>query len=258
MSFGTAPTSPPASGTGEPKCVRADDRYFSNYPLVLTALSLVVLVLTRVASYLGSSQRPAVTSSFLTSPTGDPNLSKLESDVIISALGANLLPGADRLSPPDAEEVIREFTNDANSVKRWRAVKHWVRVVGSVVFAGVAIAAAVIEQEWKSLVFPVSPPCDVTHQIFLVLAAPWASVTPILTLHLVPALVMLRSAFIGKPSVMHVLPTVVELAYWAALVAIPYSSTLDRLLHGAHSKGGGSLGSYGTTLPDHVEEPTCE
>jgi hypothetical protein len=104
-------------------------RFFSNWPVILTALSIVYFLVTRLARLILPSAPTKVTSSTLTSPTGDSNLSKLESDVIISALASNLLPldpSGKRISPSEAAEDIQDFKNaEPKDIKRWRRVAVW-------------------------------------------------------------------------------------------------------------------------------------
>ena len=97
-------------------------------------------------------------------------------------------------------------------------------------------------------------------QVYLVILSffPLFSLAGLLTLHLVPALLILRSTIVSpNTTFIAIAPSVVELFYWAAVVSIPYADPLDRLLEGAKSKGGGSSGSYGSELRKHIEEPTC-
>lgn len=98
-------------------------------------------------------------------------------------------------------------------------------------------------------------------QIFNLMLAflPHAPVERLLTIHLIPSLLLLRSAVINKQdSALDIAPLVVEIVYWSALISIPYGENLSRLLNGSVSKGGGSAGSYAKELPRHPEEPTCK
>ena len=85
-----------------------------------------------------------------------------------------------------------------------------------------------------------------------------APVTPLLTLHLLPSLLVLRSVLIAsQPSGLYIASLVVEIVFWVAVINVPYAEPLDRILDGAVSHGGGSSGAGGKKLPHHIEDPTC-
>ena len=111
---------------------------------------------------------------------------------------------------------------------------------------------------WIHFPRPSQSRCPGQAYVLLLALHPSSPVTILLTFHLVPSLLVLRSTIITPhTTAIAIAPTVVELVYWAAVISIPYGDPLDRLLVGAKSKGGGSSGSYGSDLPKHVEEPTC-
>lgn len=93
----------------------------------------------------------------------------------------------------------------------------------------------------------------------LALALVDGPVLPLLTFHLVPALLLFRSAAMGNypGGPIGLVLVIWECVYWAALASIPYHDRLDRLLQGAVSHGGTGAGKPGS-MPDHIEEPTCE
>lgn len=94
--------------------------------------------------------------------------------------------------------------------------------------------------------------------IALLAFSPRGKVIPLLTIHLLPSFFLYRSAFIRHEATpVGIAALVIELAYFFALICIPYQDPLDRLLGGAHSKGGGNSGSD-VPLPKHYEEPICE
>ena len=87
--------------------------------------------------------------------------------------------------------------------------------------------------------------------------SPRGKVIPLLTIHLIPSLFLFRTSLITHTaSPISIIALVVELVYFFALICIPYQDPLDRLLCGAHSKGGGNSGSD-VPLPKHYEEPIC-
>jgi hypothetical protein len=87
---------------------------------------------------------------------------------------------------------------------------------------------------------------------------PRGKVIPLLTIHLIPSLFLFRSSLIHHTATpISIITLVTELVYFFALICIPYQDPLDRLLGGAHSKGGGNSGSD-VPLPKHYEEPICK
>jgi hypothetical protein len=95
--------------------------------------------------------------------------------------------------------------------------------------------------------------------IFVLSILPRSPIIPLISLHLVPSLLILRGQILhSKPTLLGIAPSVIELIYWTFLISIPYGEGLDRLLEGGKSKGGGTSGSYGKELPQHLEEPTCK
>ncbi|WWD19355.1 hypothetical protein CI109_103814 [Kwoniella shandongensis] len=235
------------------------ERYMQNYPLLLVALSLIIILISTLHSYLSkSSAKGLVTPETLISPSEPSDLAKLESDVIVDAVASNLLPPqpatstakvGEKLADGEAEEVIVTWKKDqGGAVKKWRHVKLWVGLLGGLAWLGLEIAKAVKEGSWKDVIFPA--------WLTLLAASPDAPVTPLLTAHIIPALLLFRSAIIlPHTSGLQIASSVYEIVYWIALISIPYYETLDRLLIGGHSRGGGSSGSYGEKLPKHYEEP---
>jgi ABC-type multidrug transport system fused ATPase/permease subunit len=73
-----------------------------------------------------------------------------------------------------------------------------------------------------------------------------------MTLHLVPATLLLRSALIQGVPWFVLAPPLFGLILWAALVSVPYYDSLDRLLAGAATRGG--LGYPHCRA--HIEDPT--
>jgi hypothetical protein len=139
----------------------ADHRYLANIPLMLIVLSLPIILLSYFSSR--TSTKP-LSTSLLTSPAGDLNLVSLESETIISALAANVLPppregkAEEKLGGEEAAEVIVDFTKDeAVSVARWRRVKYAVGVIGALIWLGSAIGAYTAHGDWKRIAFPVCP-----------------------------------------------------------------------------------------------------
>lgn len=95
------------------------------------------------------------------------------------------------------------------------------------------------------------------YNLVLVLI-PGAPVEILLTIHVIPTILLLRSAFIQPgTSLMSIASLVLEVVYWSALMMVPYGEGLSKLLKGSISNGGGTAGSYGKQLPKHVEEPSC-
>ena len=84
-------------------------------------------------------------------------MSKLESDVIVSAIASNLLSESkERFSAREGEEVIGDFMEAQRlAPKRWARVRKAVGVIGAVAFMGVGIAGAVVERRYRDLAFPV-------------------------------------------------------------------------------------------------------
>ena len=128
-------------------------------------LALTYFLLTHTYRLLKPKYDDSVRSSNLVSPTSDSDLSKLESDVILSALASSILPrpstsekGADKgLSSDDAEDIIEDFKKyDYVSSERWERVGWLVGIIGGIVFLGVSVARAIMEQDWRVVPFPVS------------------------------------------------------------------------------------------------------
>lgn len=222
------------------------------------------------------SSPTALSSESLTSPYGDANLSKLESDVILSAIASNLLPPSpdgkekDRIGPDEAVRVIQDFGEMPKQMRRWKKVRKWVMVFGAVVWMGLDGTRGVLQHRWRVLMYPVSafsfPRLHrvVAHadiQIFnlVIVLIPNTPVEILLTIHVIPTILLLRSAIIQPHTQPLVIASMVlEIVYWAALFVVPYGEGMSRLLKGSVSRGGGSAGSYGHQLPRHVEEPSCE
>ena len=249
-------------------------RYLSNIPLVLVALSLFILLTTRLSRFLSRGTHiEALSATSLISVLGDSDLAKLEADVLLSSVAANLLPESDGLQEKlSALEVIGEFVKDVpRSLRRWQRLGWWMRLLGGVGWYTVAVALAVVEGQWKGVIFPVGyaqsrlrhPRENVAHHpqaylllLSLVLSSP--PTIPLLTVDLFPRLLLFRSALISSDrSGLLIASTAVELVWWSILISVPYGETLDRMLNGGVSHGGGTSGSYGSKLPKHIEDPTC-
>ena len=92
----------------------------------------------------------------------DADLAKLESDVILSSLAANLLPPhldserPEQPVPPDeAGKVVEDFKELPLEIQRWVKVRSMVRLIGGVTWLGVEITTASKEGNWKNVAFPV-------------------------------------------------------------------------------------------------------
>lgn len=104
-----------------------------------------------------------ISPSDLISPAVDLNLAKLESDVILSSLAANLLPPhvdsgvpEEAVHTSEAGRIIDDYKERPLDVKRWTRVRQGVLVGGSAVWLGVEIGRAILEGGWKSVAFSVS------------------------------------------------------------------------------------------------------
>ena len=147
--LGTASTLHHASENGERplNTTRADlFSFLLNLPLALISSSALILLISHALSYYhGTSPDPSF--------RGDSDLSKLESDVIVSAVASNLLPD-DKVPPREVEKVIEDFKEEGKDMRRWERVGRSVRVVGAVIFLGAQIAAS---RRLKEVAFPVRP-----------------------------------------------------------------------------------------------------
>ncbi|WVQ79432.1 hypothetical protein IAT38_001530 [Cryptococcus sp. DSM 104549] len=232
------------------------ERYIDNFPLLLVGLSIVYL-LSRIPLHFRSRAQPALSPHTLTSASHPSSLSALESTVILESTASNLLPAqapfsstnvGEKLASGEAQEIIREFVESKQAgVEMWERIWFWTSLVGGLIWFEVELARGVVHGEWKNVVFP-------AFLTFLTII-PDAPILPLLTLHLVPALLAFRSDVLQRPSGLGIACSALEVVYWVVLISIPYSANLDRLLEGGVSKGGGSSGSYGSHLPKHCEEP---
>lgn len=108
-----------------------------------------------------------------------------------------------------------------------------------------------MQGSWKDIIFPA--------WLTIISIIPHSHITPLLSLHSMTSLILFRTLMIHpNPSKLHIACFAVEIVYCIAMLGLPYHENLDRLLEGAKSKGGGSLGSFGSKLPKHCEEPACE
>ena len=115
-----------------------------------------------------SAAKTKISPSDLISPAVDLNLAKLESDVILSSLAANLLPPHLETTVPEqpvhsseAGRIIDDYKEKPLEVKRWTRVRRGVLVGGSAVWLGAEIGRAVLQGGLKGIAFPVSLPADV-------------------------------------------------------------------------------------------------
>ncbi|KAK8854514.1 hypothetical protein IAR55_003253 [Kwoniella newhampshirensis] len=235
------------------------DRYFRNYPLLIVLISLIAIVTSNIYKHLSEPKTaPLVTPETLISPSEPSDLAKLESDVILDALASNLLPPqpakstakvGEKLADGEAEDVIDSWKKDQTAdLKKWTRVKLWVGLIGVLPWLMLEIIRGMREGSWKDVILPA--------WLTLLAFSPHSPITPLVTFHIVPALLLFRSALLSPhTSGLNIASLVYEIVYWMALISIPYYEQLDRLLEGGHSKGGGSAGSYGEKLPKHYEEP---
>ncbi|KAK6910984.1 hypothetical protein I203_105019 [Kwoniella mangroviensis CBS 8507] len=242
-------------GTDFTPCFK--DRYISNVPFILIALSAIyILCLTVLPRYLSSSPYTPVTAETLISPSATSDLAKLESNVILDAVASNLVSSSKdaakkgRLSDGEAEQVVIDWKSASQKREsKWRKFRFWVGLIGALAWFELDIARGVIEGSWRDAVFPA--------WLALIALIPSSPLTAVLTFHILPSLILFRSNIIQPhTSSLKIASGIVEVVYWVAMISIPYSEELDRLLTGGVSQGGGSSGSYGEELPKHCEEPT--
>ncbi|RXK42365.1 ATP-binding cassette transporter [Tremella mesenterica] len=229
-----------------------------NYlPFFLITISATYITFFSIRNYILSRKpSPSLSPDTLISPQADVNLSRLEANVILSALASNLLPlqqdatSEKPIPVEEAQAIIEEFRSiESPDAKRWEKVGRIIGIAGGSIYLAVQLASSIITNRWLDIAFPM--------WICLLALLPSAPITPLITLHLVPALLLLRHHVItGGVGAIEFVPIVVELLYWLVLISIPYTPKLDRLLAGGRTKGGGSSGSYGAKLPRHLEEPT--
>jgi hypothetical protein len=143
-------------------------RYLRNAPIGIVIFALTIYISAKIKTLIKPKQNSSVRSEDLVSPTSDSDLSKLESDVILSALASSILPrhqgekekGAEAdkgISSDEAEDIIEDFKRYDNvAIERWEKVGWLVSIVGGIALLGVSIARAYIELEWRGLPFPVS------------------------------------------------------------------------------------------------------
>ena len=75
---------------------------------------------------------------------------------------------------------------------------------------------------------------------------------------MVPTLIALRSSILHGAQALDIVALAVAIGYWISMMAVPYADSMDGLLAGAGSKGGGSSGSFGKVVSRHIEEPQCK
>ncbi|WVQ75171.1 hypothetical protein IAR50_004781 [Cryptococcus sp. DSM 104548] len=239
-------------------CFQSRRRYLQNYPIFLVIASTLWLA-TRYASKCSMKSPPSSplsSVSTLQTTTMSPEFSSLESAVILDSLATNLLPPhlasnpsttEEPLDERSAEDFIRDWRSRRTRIEEfWMDVRFWVGVVGGIVWFEIEIAKAAKEGAWLELIFP---------GWIALLAALHQPIIPVLTLHLPIKLLLFRSSVIQQSaSALTATCIAAELFYWFALISIPYEHELDRLLEGGTSKGGGTLGSFGHSLPSHPEE----
>ncbi|ODO06989.1 hypothetical protein I350_04354 [Cryptococcus amylolentus CBS 6273] len=232
-------------------------RYLQTYPIFLVFVSIVWFA-TKYVSKCYFKPPPSLSVSALRSTTMSPEFSTLESTVILDSLASNLLPPYPASDPSSTEEPLDE-KNAEDLVRDWRSrrtrsedfwqnVRFWVGIVGGILWFEVEIAKAARQGTWLELIFP---------GWITLMSALHRPIIPILTMHLPVTLLLFRSTVIRQSaSALSATCIAAELFYWFALISIPYEHKLDRLLEGGTSKGGGTLGSFGHSLPSHPEEPT--
>nr|XP_019045027.1 ATP-binding cassette transporter [Kwoniella bestiolae CBS 10118]OCF23957.1 ATP-binding cassette transporter [Kwoniella bestiolae CBS 10118] len=241
-------------GTDFTRCFK--ERYISNFPLILIALSaLYILGIAILPRYLSSSPYRPISPDTLISPSASSDLAKLESNVILDAVASNLKPSSKssarkgRLSDGEAEQIVNDWKDGSRkSESKWRRLRFWVGLIGALAWFELEIARGAIEGSWKDAILPA--------WLALIALVPSSPLTAILTIHILPSLILFRSNTIQPhTSSLRIASGVVEVVYWVAMISIPYSEGLDRLLDGGVSQGGGTSGSYGEKLPKHCEEP---
>lgn len=148
-----------------PAACKLTPSYLSNVSFVLIPLSLLLILIHRYSTR--STRSTPLSPSSLTSPIGDLNLISLESDTILSALAANLLPpdldgeSETRLNGEIGAEVIDEFIKDqTGEVRRWRRTKWTAGVVGASIWLSTTLWDCSIHGKWTKIAFPVSPFCN--------------------------------------------------------------------------------------------------
>nr|XP_018261799.1 ATP-binding cassette transporter [Kwoniella dejecticola CBS 10117]OBR83957.1 ATP-binding cassette transporter [Kwoniella dejecticola CBS 10117] len=232
------------------------DRYINNIPFVIIGLSAVyILITTSVPRYFPSQTYAPVTTDTLISPSAASDLAKLESNVILDAVASNLrIPtkgqGKEKLADGEAEQVVKEWKKKSKRAEsKWRRLRFWVGIVGALAWFELEVARVVIEGSWRDVVFP--------GWLALIALIPSSPLTAILTIHILPSLIAFRSNIVQPhTSTLRIASGIIEVVYWIAMISLPYSESLDRLLEKGFSQGGGSSGSYGEKLPTHCEEPT--
>ncbi|OWZ29769.1 ATP-binding cassette transporter [Cryptococcus neoformans AD2-60a] len=233
------------------------EKYLQNVPYLLIAASALYLLSTYPSRWARRSQNPLSTST-LVSSSYPSDLANLESSVILDSLATNLLPPwsasthskpAEKLPEGEAERVIMDFVkHKRRDVSRWQDLRFWIGLSGAVTWFEVELARAVVQGSWKDVIFPA--------WLSLISMIPHSHITPLLSLHSMTSLILFRTLIIHpNPSKLHIACFAVEMVYCIAMLGLPYHEALDRLLEGAKSKRGGSLGSFGSKLPKHCEEP---
>ncbi|KIR99113.1 ATP-binding cassette transporter [Cryptococcus deuterogattii 2001/935-1] len=233
------------------------EKYLQNAPYFLIAASAFYLLST-IPSRRARRSQNSLSASILVSSSYPSDLANLESSVILDSIATNLLPPwfastpskpAERLPEGEAERVIVDFVKQKRrDVTRWQDLRFWIGLLGAVTWFEVELARAVMQGSWKDIIFPA--------WLTIISIIPHSHITPLLSLHSMTSLILFRTLMIHpNPSKLHIACFAVEIVYCIAMLGLPYHENLDRLLEGAKSKGGGSLGSFGSKLPKHCEEP---
>ena len=139
------------------------------YQMILSNIAIGLIIISAIyliPKFIYRRFRPKnreirLTSSHLYSKSHASDLSKLESDVIISSVASNLLPAhldqspEQPVPPNQAGRVIEDFKALPLTVKRWERVRRGVLLVGAAVWVGVSVARCVFSGHWKGLAYPV-------------------------------------------------------------------------------------------------------
>ncbi|WWC71269.1 uncharacterized protein I206_105222 [Kwoniella pini CBS 10737] len=231
------------------------ERYINNIPFLIIGLSaLYIIITTSIPRYIPSNTYTPLTTETLISPSASSDLAKLESNVILDAVASNLQTSSKpsetgKLSDGEAEQLVKDWKRNSKRAElKWRRLRFWVGIIGALAWFELEIARGVIEGSWRDAVFP--------GWLALIALIPSSPLTAILTIHVLPSLIAFRSNIVQPhTSALIIASGILEVVYWIAMISIPYSENLDRLLEKGFSQGGGTSGSYGTKLPKHCEEP---
>lgn len=138
-------------------------RYLSNVAIALIVISALVLSSHYILQlFRKPSSKKRLSPSSLYSASHATDLAKLESDVILSSVAANLLPPdldprtPGTVPPQEAGKVIEDFKQVPASLRRWARVRRGVVIVGALAWFGVSLARAIVQKQWKGLAYPVS------------------------------------------------------------------------------------------------------